>query len=51
MSILLNDEALCCGARRLAVQLAAALPALRRAGLGPLRIYLQRGGDFQEVSL
>ena len=27
MSILLNDEALCCGARRLAVQLAAALPA------------------------
>ena len=26
MSILLNDEALCCGARRLAVQLAAALP-------------------------
>ena len=31
--------------------LAAALPALRRAGLGPLRIYLQRGGDFQEVSL
>ena len=25
MSILLNDEALCCGARRLAVQLAAAL--------------------------
>lgn len=31
--------------------LAAALPALRRARLGPLRIYLQRGGDFQEVSL
>ena len=31
--------------------LAAALPALRRAVLGPLRIYLQRGGDFQEVSL
>ena len=31
--------------------LAAALPALRRAGLGPPRIYLQRGGDFQEVSL
>lgn len=27
MSVLLNDEALCCGARRLAVQLAAALPA------------------------
>lgn len=27
MSILFNDEALCCGARRLAVQLAAALPA------------------------
>ena len=27
MSILLNDEALCGGARRLAVQLAAALPA------------------------
>lgn len=26
MSILLNDEVLCCGARRLAVQLAAALP-------------------------
>ena len=31
--------------------LAAALPTLRRAGLGPLRIYLQRDGDFQEVSL
>lgn len=26
MSILLNDEALCCGARRLAVQLASELP-------------------------
>ena len=31
MSILLNDEALCCGARRLAVQLAAALPALSQS--------------------
>ena len=25
--------------------------ALRREGLGPLRIYVQRGGDIQEVGL
>ena len=31
--------------------LGAALPLLRREGLGPLRIYVQRGGDIQEVGL
>ena len=31
--------------------LGAALPVLRREGLGPLRIYVQRGGDIQEVGL
>jgi len=30
---------------------APALPLLRREGLGPLRIYVQRGGDIQEVGL
>lgn len=29
--------------------LTAALPVLRRAGLGPVRVYLQRGGDIREV--
>ena len=29
--------------------LTAALPALRRAGLGPVQVYLQRDGDIQEV--
>ena len=27
------------------------LQLLRREGLGPLRIYVQRGGDIQEVGL
>ena len=31
--------------------LGAALPLLRREGLGPLRIYVQRGGDIQEMGL
>lgn len=31
--------------------LSSALPVLHRAGLGPLRVYLQRGGDMREVSL
>lgn len=37
MSILLNDEALCCGARRLAVQLAAALRRRRMDFPRPFR--------------
>lgn len=31
--------------------LGTALPVLRREGLGPLRIYVQRGGDIREVGL
>ena len=31
--------------------LTAALPALRREGLGPLQVYIQRGGDIQELGL
>lgn len=31
--------------------LTAALPVLRQAGLGPVRVYLQRGGDIREVGL
>ena len=31
--------------------LSAAIPALKREGLGPLRIYLQRGGEFREMGL
>ena len=31
--------------------LAAALPALRRAGLGPLRIYGRQGTAFREMGL
>ena len=31
-------------------KLYAALPLLRREGLGPLRVYVQRGGEIREVA-
>ena len=34
-----------------AARQAKLLSLLRREGLGPLRIYVQRGGDIQEVGL
>ena len=47
----LTDLGCASGVRISPYDLGAALPLLRREGLGPLRIYVQRGGDIQEVGL